>query len=198
MRQDVEFLFLEAASDRAARNEQAGSVEHSPSCKAAAERRRGTSRSAVRPARGRSKLRQECGLHWRETPALRHPASNREDYNAPILTDGGAGARNERSKPRLLLAASIRGRLLLPLFSGAAVGVVDVRIELAGRRLSSFPSGGVKVEASMRRPKSPFYRPHERCPACSPRSDKMDFRCRSRRTTLRPELTMALAADRPA
>ncbi len=34
-----------------------------------------------------------------------------------IANEGGAGARNERSKPRLSIAASIRGRFVLPLFS---------------------------------------------------------------------------------
>ncbi len=53
--------------------------------------------------------------------------------------------------------------------------------------------GGVDAKAE-----KSILSPRGRCPAFSPRRDKMDFRCRSRRTTLRPELTMALAADRPA
>jgi len=42
-------------------------------------------------------------------------ASIREDHNRSIANDGGAGARYERSKPRLLLAASIRERLAPPI-----------------------------------------------------------------------------------
>ena len=43
-----------------------------------------------------------------------YAASIGDDYNGSIATAGDAGAKNKRSKPRLLLAASIQGPLLLP------------------------------------------------------------------------------------